>query len=131
RLSLYKRLASALDAAEVREILDEMVDCYGPIPAEVGVLGELMVIKSQARRLRAISIELNPVRLVLTLGEDTPLEPARVMELIQKAHSLYKLTPDMRLVRQFSKAERERPVDTAKASLMELLGCATPMATGV
>lgn len=131
RLALYKRLASAQDDTEVREILEEMLDCYGPIPEEVGVLGELMVIKSQARRLRALSLELNPVRLVLALGDDTPLEPAKIMELIQKPHSLYRLTPDMRLVRQFSQGEVERPVETAKASLMELLACATPMATGV
>jgi transcription-repair coupling factor (superfamily II helicase) len=131
RLALYKRLASAADAEEVREILEEIADCYGPIPEEVGVLGELMVIKSQARRLRAISLELNPVRLVLALGEDTPLDPAKVMQLIQKSNSPYRLSPDMRLVRQFSKAEQERAVDTAKASLMELLGCATSMATGV
>ncbi len=131
RLALYKRLASALDEDEVREILEEIVDCYGPIPEEVGVLGELMVIKSQARRLRALSLELNPVRMVLALGDDTPLEPAKIMQLIQKPHSQYRLSPDMRLVRQFNKAEVERPVETAKASLMELLACATPMATGV
>lgn len=131
RLALYKRLASAADAEEVREILEEIADCYGPMPGELGVLGELMVIKSQARRLRAISLELNPVRLVLALSEDTPLEPGKVMRLIQESGSPYRLTPDMRLVRQFSKPEQERPVDTAKAALMELIGCATPMATGV
>lgn len=131
RLALYKRLASAGDAEEVREILDEMIDCYGPMPGEVGTLGELMVIKSQARRLRALSLELGPVRLVLALGDDTPLDPGKVMELIKAQPGRYKLTPDMRLVRQFSKAEREQPVIAAKASLMELLACATPMATGV
>lgn len=127
RLALYKRLASALDPEEVREILEEIADCYGPIPGEVGLLGELMVIKSYARRLRALSLELNPVRLVLALGPDTPLDPAKVMELIQKDKSLYKLTPDMRLVRQFAATEREHSVKTAKASLMELLACANPM----
>ncbi|MCP4448421.1 MAG: transcription-repair coupling factor [Myxococcales bacterium] len=131
RLALYKRLASALDADEVREILEEMIDCYGPLPGEVGTLGELMVVKSQARRLRALSLELGPARLVLALGEDTPLDPAQVMNLMKQHPGRYKLTPDMRLVRQFSEAEREEPVIAAKATLMELLGCATPMATGV
>tara|TARA_R110002073_G_scaffold123819_3_gene267680 strand:+ start:52214 stop:55810 length:3597 start_codon:yes stop_codon:yes gene_type:complete len=131
RLALYKRLASAADAEEVREILDEIIDCYGPMPGEVGTLGELMVIKSHARKLRALSLELGPVRLVLALGDDTPLDPAQVMALIKAQPGRYKLTPDMRLVRQFSQAEREQPVIAAKASLMELLACATPMATGV
>ena len=90
-----------------------------------------MVIKSHARKLRALSLELGPVRLVLALGDDTPLDPAQVMALIKAQPGRYKLTPDMRLVRQFSQAEREQPVIAAKASLMELLACATPMATGV
>ncbi len=130
RLAFYKRLASAHDADEVREILDELIDCYGPLPAETGTLGELMVIKSHARRLHAISLEVGPTRLALALGETTPLQPAKVMKLIGEQPDRYKLTPDMRLVRQFSKAEREQPVITAKAALMELLACATPMATG-
>ncbi len=131
RLALYKRLSAAADEAEVREILEEIVDCYGPLPEEVGILGELMVIKSQARRLRALSLELNPVRLVLALSDDTPLDPAKIMQLIQKPSSPYRLSPDMRLIRQFSKPEKEQPVIAAKATLMELLGCATSMATGV
>src|SRR5690606_22350862 len=35
RLALYKRLAGALDEDEVTEMLEEMVDCYGPLPEEV------------------------------------------------------------------------------------------------
>lgn len=130
RLALYKRLACAADEEEVRDILEELADCYGPIPGEVGVLGELMVVKSYARKLSAISLELGPSRLALALGDNTPLDPQKVVALVEKAKSLYTISKDQRLIRQFSKQEREHPVNTAKAALLELLACATPEATG-
>ncbi len=130
RLAMYKRLASASQEDEVREILEELADCYGPIPGEVGVLGELMVVKSYARQLAATSLELGPTRLALALGEGTPLDPEKVLALVRKPKSLYTITKDQRLLRQFSKTERERPVETAKAALLELLACATPEGTG-
>ncbi|MBI2894947.1 MAG: hypothetical protein HYY06_15440, partial [Deltaproteobacteria bacterium] len=36
------------------------------------------------------------------LREDTPLGPAKVLELVNRPGSTYRLTPDMRLVRRFA-----------------------------
>ena len=125
RLDLYKRLAGAADQDEVSIILEEMVDRYGPLPAEVSVLADLMVLKSLARRLRAQSLELVRTRLTLALAEDTPLEPAQVLALVRAPGSHYRLTSDMRLTRAFSAAEQKAPAETARRCLLELLACAT------
>ncbi|HWM86339.1 MAG TPA: transcription-repair coupling factor, partial [Kofleriaceae bacterium] len=147
RLDLYKRLAGvagptehrpaqsagptehrpaqSADQDEISAILEEMVDRYGPLPAEVSVLADLMVLKSLARRLRAQSLELAGTRLTLALASDTPLEPAQVMSLVRAPGSRYRLTPDMRLTRSFNTAEQKAPAETARRCLMELLACAT------
>ena len=125
RLDLYKRLAGAADQDEVSVILEEMVDRYGPLPGEVSVLADLMVLKSLARRLRAVSLELVKTRLTLALAEDTPLEPAQVMALVRASGSQYRLTPDMRLTRAFNTAEQKAPAETARRCLLELVACAT------
>jgi transcription-repair coupling factor (superfamily II helicase) len=125
RLDLYKRLAGAGDEDEISVILEEMVDRYGPLPAEVSVLADLMVLKSLARRLRAQSLELVRTRLTLALAEDTPLVPARVMALVRAPGSPYRLTPDMRLTRSFSAAEQKAPAEAARRALLELLACGT------
>ena len=125
RLDLYKRLAGAADQDEISFILEEMVDRYGPLPAEVSVLADLMVLKSLARRLRAVSLELVKTRLTLALAEDTPLEPAQVMALVRAPGSQYRLTPDMRLTRAFNTAEQKAPAETARRCLLELVACAT------
>ena len=57
RLSLYKRLAAAADENEVTEIATEMEDRFGPPPGVTRNLIELMRLKTELRRLRALGCE--------------------------------------------------------------------------
>ena len=126
RLALYKRLATTRgDEDEVSLILDEIRDRYGPPPDEVRLLAELMVLKVYGRRLRAVSLDLTSARLSLALAEDTPLPAEAVTDLVAARHSPWRLTPDMRLQRDFRGREREQPVAAARDCLLELLGYAT------
>jgi len=124
RLDLYKRLAEAVDEDRVRAVLEEIADRYGELPDEVKLLGELMVVKSYARWLGAVSLDLSESRLTLALdSENTPLKPEKVLALINKKGSPYRLTPDMRLQRSFAPGEKDRLV-AAKRCLLELRECA-------
>ena len=127
RLDLYKRLASADDEDEVRDVLGEIEDRYGPLPLEVTTLGDLMVLKGYARKLRAQSLDLSATQLTLALAEDTPLEPTELTRLVAagaKTGNRYKLTPDMRVRAIFTRAEAENPIASARARLVELCRCA-------
>ncbi len=59
RLSLYKRLASAIDEAHVAEIAAEMEDRFGAPPEEARRLVQLMALKTELRRLRVLGCEAN------------------------------------------------------------------------
>jgi transcription-repair coupling factor (superfamily II helicase) len=125
RLDLYKRLSDAQDEDAVAALLEEVVDRYGEAPEEVVLLGELMVVKAYGRRLGAMTIDLSADKLVLALdSEATPLVPEKVLALINKKGSPYRLTPDMRLMRAFGEAERKDRLRAAKRSLLELMECA-------
>jgi transcription-repair coupling factor (superfamily II helicase) len=124
RLEFYRRLSSARDEQELSEILAEIADRYGPPPDEVDILADIMAVKGLGRRLGARAIELTEVRLGLALADDTPLEPAAVMRLVNAKNSPWKLTPDMRLMRTFVAGEREQRVQVAKKLLTDLLGTA-------
>jgi transcription-repair coupling factor (superfamily II helicase) len=125
RLDLYKRLADAGGEDAVRAVLEEIHDRYGEVPKEVALLGEVMVVKGYARRLGALSIELGSDRLVLALDSDaTPLKPEKVLGLINKKGSPYRLTPDMRLLRAFAEGEKKDVMTAAKRCLLELVECA-------
>ncbi len=126
RLDLYKRLSEAKGEDEVRALIDEIADRYGEVPEEVKVLGELMVVKAHGRRLGAQSIDLTDTRLALALDSTvTPLKPDKMLALINKRNSPYRLTPDMRLVRTFTEPERKDRLQAAKRCLLELYDCAT------
>ncbi|MBX3186432.1 MAG: transcription-repair coupling factor [Labilithrix sp.] len=103
RLSLYKRLASAIDEAHVGEIAVEMEDRFGAPPPEARGLVRLMTLKCELRKLRVLGCEATAKSVTLHLREDTPLDPRKVLELVKLPRSLYKLTPD-RLTRRFDGA---------------------------
>jgi transcription-repair coupling factor (superfamily II helicase) len=124
RLELYRRLSSSRDEEEVREIVGEIADRYGPPPPEVDILADIMTVKGIGRKLGARAIELTEMRLGLMLADDTPLEPAAVMRLVNAKNSPWKLTPDMRLLRTFLPAERDQRVQLAKKLLSDLLATA-------
>jgi transcription-repair coupling factor (superfamily II helicase) len=101
RLSLYKRLAGAIDEAHVADIAAEMEDRFGPPPQETRSLVRLMSLKTELRRLRVLGCEATSQKVTLHLREDTPLDPRKITEMVRDKRSPYRLTPDMRLSRRF------------------------------
>lgn len=121
RLSLYKRLASADDEAHVQEIATEMEDRFGAPPPEARHLIELMSLKTELRRLKVLGCEASSRSVTLHLREDTPLDPKKVTELVRRAKSPYRLTPDMRLTRRFDGATNG--IANAESVLSDLAKC--------
>jgi transcription-repair coupling factor (superfamily II helicase) len=118
RLSLYKRLASAIDEGHVTEIAAEMEDRFGAPPEEARRLVKLMTLKTELRRLRALGCEANARLVTLHLRDDTPLDPAKITALIRSSGGAWKLTPDMRLSRRFGSGGDG--IANAEAALAEL-----------
>ena len=124
RLDFYRRLARADSDDDIRATLIELEDRYGPLPDEGRLLGEVMGQKLLVRRIAALGYELGPARLVLSLGPDSPLDPTRVMRLVQGKNSRWKLSPDMRLSYGFDEAEKRDRLNIARAKLTEVAALA-------
>jgi transcription-repair coupling factor (superfamily II helicase) len=105
RLSLYKRLSSASDEAEVNDLSREMEDRFGPPPLAARRLVELMRLKTELRRLRAAGCEASAKSATLHLLQDTPLDPQKLAALVAGKKSLYRLSPDGRLTRRAGENE--------------------------
>ncbi|MFO0678937.1 MAG: transcription-repair coupling factor [Polyangiaceae bacterium] len=121
RLSLYKRLASATDESVVADIAEEMEDRFGPPPEDARRLVKLMALKTELRKLRVLGCEANDRVVTLHLREDTPLDAAKITELVRKPRSPFKLTPDMRLSRRFEPGGNG--LVNAESLLADLAGC--------
>ncbi len=121
RLSLYKRLASAIDENHVAEIAEEMENRFGSPPVEAKRLVALLSIKTELRRLRVVGCEASARLVTLHLREDTPLDPKKITELIRVPKSAYRLTPDMRLTRRFDGVRNA--LENIEAVLADLAKC--------
>jgi transcription-repair coupling factor (superfamily II helicase) len=124
RLSLYKRLASASGPEEVQDLASEMEDRFGPPPIEARRLVHWMSLKTELRKLRALACEASQKGVTLHLRDDTPLDPAKVMKLVQQKGSPYKLSPDMRLSRKTRDTEQfTSGLEATDKLLSELASC--------
>lgn len=119
RLSLYKRLAGAVDEAHVQEIASEMEDRFGAPPEEARRLVKLMTLKTELRRLRALGCEANARVVTFHLRDDTPLDPSKITAMIRGSGGVWRLTPDMRLSRRFGEGEGDG-LGNAETALAEL-----------
>jgi len=124
RLSLYKRFASAASEAEVTALAEELENRFGPPPLEARRFIELMRLKCELRRLHVLGCEATAKSVSFHLRDDTPLDPAKVRELVAAKRSPYRLSPDGRLTRRLleTEAAADGLVLAAKA-LEELAPC--------
>lgn len=106
RLSVYKRLASARDQSDVAHVAAEMEDRFGPAPPEAVRLVELMRLKVELRRLKVVVCEATRSGVSLRFRQDTPLDAAKLAQLVAAQRAKYRLHPDGRLTRVPKSTER-------------------------
>jgi transcription-repair coupling factor (superfamily II helicase) len=125
RLVFYKRFSMAARDEELQDLRAELVDRFGEAPDEVDHLSELMSLKVEMRELRLRALEAGPGRVVVTLGAEAALDPAKLAQLVQRSAGVYRLTPDMKLVAKVAEHTRGPAyVLEAKKLLRDLRGCA-------
>ncbi len=73
RLELYKRLSATEDDDELRDVMSEIADRYGPVPGDVVLLGELMGVKAIARSAGIVALEITTARIAVALPPGSTL----------------------------------------------------------
>ena len=91
RLVLYKRIASARDREELRELQVEMIDRFGLLPDPAKNLLEITELKLRVQPWGIRKIEAGPVSGRILFDETPKIDPARLIQLIQTKPKEYKL----------------------------------------
>ena len=91
RLIQYKRIASAKDDAELRELQVEMIDRFGLLPEPLKNLFTITELKLKAMPLGIRKIEAGNTGGRFLFGAQTEVDPARVVALIQSDPQTYRL----------------------------------------
>jgi transcription-repair coupling factor (superfamily II helicase) len=76
RLELYKRLSAVETDDDLRDVITEISDRYGPIPGDVALLGELMGVKAIARGAGALALEISSTRVAVALPDGSVIARA-------------------------------------------------------
>jgi len=127
RYITYRRMAALINSAPESQddLMEELVDRYGRLPAETETLFRIIAIKKELAALRIAKLEQGRDTLVFTFQNDTPVSPAMLMEYLNQACRLKKrippkLAPDGRLIISGQLTSTEHVFDSIAATLHEL-----------
>jgi transcription-repair coupling factor (superfamily II helicase) len=98
RLGLYRRIAALVDRREIDAFAAELIDRFGPLPAEVDNLLEIIAIKRLCRDAGVEKVEAGPKGAVLSFRDNRFANPAGLVEFLQQQAGTAKLRPDQRVV---------------------------------
>jgi len=94
RLSLYKKLASCDSEDDLLSLQEELIDRYGKLPEPGRALIETHRLRLTAERLGVKKIDASGEVIVLTFVPDAPIDPARLIKLIQRDKSMRLAGPE-------------------------------------
>jgi transcription-repair coupling factor (superfamily II helicase) len=98
RLGLYRRIAQLDSRRERDAFAAELIDRFGTLPREVENLLQIIAIKRDCRAAGIERVEAGPKGAVVTLRNNRFVNPAGLVELIQKHAGTLRLRPDQKLV---------------------------------
>ena len=121
RLMAYKRLAAVRTSEELQQQSDSLVDRFGRMPAVAQALIGTLEVRVLAIELGVSKVEQGPAAVALTLHPQGLLQAEQLVPMVNLRGSLYRLTPDMVLVRSLRSDERDEPLVSTSEILRHLL----------
>jgi transcription-repair coupling factor (superfamily II helicase) len=97
RLVLYKRIAAATNATELRELQVEMIDRFGLLPGPTRNLFKLTQTKLLAAKLGVHKVDAGDRGGHIEFADNTTVNPLALVKLVQSEPGLYKLANGNRL----------------------------------
>lgn len=122
RLVLYKRIASASDETELREMQIELIDRFGLLPEPAKALFEISRLKQQANEIGIRKLDGHAGGLRVVFTQRPNVDPMRLLQMIQKQPNLYRFNGTDTLHCHKEMPEPEQRLDAAQKLLGLLAG---------
>ena len=120
RLTLYKRISSAADAAALRELQVEMIDRFGLLPDQAKTLFTVAELKLQASALGIRKLDLGASGGRVEFVEKPKVDPMAVIRLIQGQPKHYRMDGPDKLRISLDLPDAEARIKTARGLLIAL-----------
>ncbi|MBS0243424.1 MAG: transcription-repair coupling factor, partial [Proteobacteria bacterium] len=124
RLGLYRRLSGLITREAIDEFASELVDRFGPLPAEAEALLDVMELKALCRRAGVSQLDCGPKGASIAFRKGEFKNPDALVRFIQLSKGLVKVGADSKLI---FKAEWDTPSARMKGARV-LLGELAKMA---
>ncbi|MEE2691758.1 MAG: transcription-repair coupling factor [Pseudomonadota bacterium] len=98
RMGLYRRLGDITEQGDMEAFAAELIDRFGPLPAEVEHLLQIVAIKSVCRRAGIAKVDAGPKGAVISFRNDSFANPAGLVAYISSSPYDVKLRPDQKIV---------------------------------
>jgi transcription-repair coupling factor (superfamily II helicase) len=112
RLSFYKKLATAKTSDQIDGLLEEIVDRFGKLPAQAQTLMDVHRLRVLSLPYGVVKVDAAPGVIVISFKPNPPVEPMRIIELIQKNKHIQLAGNDKLRI------ERELPDPKARAQMV-------------
>jgi transcription-repair coupling factor (superfamily II helicase) len=120
RLTLYKRISSARDAEQLRELQVELVDRFGLLPEPAKTLFTVAELKLDAARLGLRKLELGPTGGRIVFDAKPNVDPMAVIRMIQSQPKTYAMDGPQKLKIRLELPDATSRLRAARALLATL-----------
>ena len=120
RLSMYKRIASAADEQELRELKVELIDRFGLLPEPTKTLMEIAAFRQRATTLGIRRVEMSDRGGYLDFTQETRVNPTYLVKLLSSQPRIYKMDGPTRLRFQVPNQDRAMRLKLVDALLTDL-----------
>ena len=123
RLGLYRRIGNLSSDAESEAMGAELVDRFGPLPAEVENLLQVVSLKRLCREAGVEKLDAGPKGMVLSFRGNKFRNPSGLVSWVTSKGGLIRLRPDHKLAiaREMNVGERVRLARDVAANLNRLV----------
>ena len=101
RLTLYKRLANCEAEDELRDLQEELIDRFGELPPQTQALLETHRLRLILKPWDVQKLDASEAQITVQFGKAAPIDPVKVIFLIQKDKTTKMAGPD-KLVRRIA-----------------------------
>ncbi|HEX4236144.1 MAG TPA: transcription-repair coupling factor [Caldimonas sp.] len=108
RLSLYKRLATAARDEQIDALLEEITDRFGKLPPQAQALFDVHRLRVLAKSYGVARIDAGESVTTITFAPNPPVDPARIIELVQRNRFVKLAGNDKLRIEVGAKVVRER-----------------------
>ena len=120
RLILYKRIASAEDDSELKDLKIEMIDRFGLLPDATKNLFALTSLRIFSKKIGIEKINITDDKAEITLNQKSSIEAKKIINLIQKQPQKYQLKNQNTLVFNVSMSEDNSRIEGVKNLINQL-----------